>query len=64
MKRIPFYPRLEASVSTMERSVGAVTPYGVLVEGTLRDRDSYVGLGRTKEVYQINEEEFTKEERL
>ena len=54
-------PRMEASVSTVKRSVGAVTPSGVLVEGNPRDRGSSMGLGGPKEVYGINGEEVTKE---
>ena len=34
MKRIHVSPRMEASVSTVERTVGAVTPYGVPMEET------------------------------
>ena len=55
-------PRLEASMLTMERSVGDATPYGVPVEGNSGDRGSSMGLGGKAEVYRINGEEFTKEE--
>ena len=51
-------------MSTMQRTVGAVTPSVVLVEGTLGDRGIFVGFGGPKEVYQINGEEVTKEEWL
>ena len=46
----------------MERSVGAVTPSGVPVEGTPGDRGIYVGVGGPEEVYGINGEKLTKEE--
>ena len=45
----------------MERSVGAATPSGVPIEGTLGDRDSSVRVGGPKELYRINDEEVTKE---
>ena len=34
VRRSPDSPRMEASVSTVERTVGAVTPYGVPMEET------------------------------
>ena len=45
----------------MERSVRAMTTFGVCVEGTLGDRGSSVGVGGPEEVYGINGEEVTKE---
>ena len=48
----------------MERTVGAMTPSGVLAEETPGNRGSSMGLGGPEEFYQINREEVTKEEWL
>ena len=45
MRSSPISPRSEASVSTVERTIGVATPYGVPVEGTPGDRGSFLGLG-------------------
>ena len=57
-------PRLESSVSTMDKSVGATAPPGSPAKCTPKDRGNYVGVGGPKEVYQINGQEVTKEEWL
>ena len=64
MRRSPVSPRLEASLSTVERTMRAATPSSIRVEGTLGDRGSSVGLGGPDEVYQIDREELKKEEWL
>ena len=60
MRRIHVSPKMEESVSTVERLVGTATPSSVHVEGTPRDGGSSMGVGELEEVYQINEEEVTK----
>ena len=55
---------MEELVKTVERSVGAVTPFGVPVEGTPGDRGSSVEVGRLEEIYGINGVEVTKEDYL
>ena len=64
IRRIPVTPRLEASVSTVEKTVGATTPFGVPVEENPGDRGSSVGVGGPEEVYGINGEEVSKEDYL
>ena len=64
MRRSHVSPKLEASMSTVERIVGAAKPSGVHVEKTPGDRDIFVGIGGPKKVYQIDRNKVTKEERL
>ena len=45
VRRIPLSLRMEASISTVERTVGFATPSGIPVEGNIGDRGIYVGLG-------------------
>ena len=54
-------PRLEASVSMVEKTREVVTPSGVPVD---RDRANVVGGGELQVVYHIDEKEVTKEEWL
>ena len=48
-------------MSTVEKTIGDATPFGVPVEGTPGDKGSFVGVGGPEEVYGINGEEVTKE---
>ena len=57
-------PRLETLVSTMERTLGATTPSGVLREENPKYRGSFVGIGGPEEIYQIDRNEVTKQEWL
>ena len=45
VRRIHVSPRVEESMSKVEKTVGVVTPSGVPMEGTPGDRGSFVGAG-------------------
>ena len=64
VRRIPISPRVEASVSKVEKTVGSATPSTVPVEGILGYRSSYVGAGGPEVVYHIDEKEVTEEDCL
>ena len=64
VKRSLVTPRLEASVSTVEKTIGSATVSGVPEEGIPRDKGSSMGASGSEVVYHIDGKEVTKEEWL
>ena len=62
IRRSHVSPRMEASLSMVEKTIGATTQYSVTMDEILGDRGSFVGLGGPEEFYQIDRKEVTKEE--